>query len=76
MNILETLIAKHKDRLTTMKDNRAKLCDHLSDEQNNSYDSEIRLVAEFITDLKTLQNENLFIEAITKFPKTLEKLAD
>lgn len=71
---IQELIDKHTERLKNMKENRAELTDSSSDEENNSMDAQIRLVAEFITDLKSVQTETIFTEAKDKFDETLKKL--
>jgi len=47
-------IAKYSERLKTMKENRAQLMDKSNDAENNAMDQMIRMVAEFIGDLKVL----------------------
>lgn len=51
---VDKLVVKYLDILNTMKDNRAKIVDMATDEENRSMDSIINAVAEFIRDLKTI----------------------
>jgi len=50
-----TMIKTYRDRLDTMKENRANESDHWTQAENDAADKEIQLVAEFIRTLKTLE---------------------
>ena len=51
---IENQIAIYTERLKNLKNNRAKESNHLTDEENRSFDEQVRMTAEFIHVLKKL----------------------
>lgn len=57
--MLETLIAKHTKRLKNLNDNLSQDSTSIlgfTDEERSSYENQIKLTAEFVRDLKSLQS--------------------
>lgn len=58
---LKVLKLKYRNRLDTMKENRANECDNWNDAQNELADREIEMTAEFCRDLNNLDNGEISI---------------
>ena len=72
---IEKQIAGYTTKLNNLKENRSKEFDHLTDEENRSYDTQIQQTAEFIHVLKGLKME-LEQNVINLLPSDVQDLIE